>query len=343
MASRGSCLAFNVEWFDANASLVRKYRLNYYEDETLDMINSVTGKSFLKRTYCPGVQKSDLFIGASITVFSRQLHLIEYADEGTTAYFSAENVRPFALVKPSAFSSIGEIISSIQHPFSLARMKMISLDASAADRFGCSAGQAVAIETTVIAAGANDDVASRWAKAMEVHGDGVYTACGGQDSHDDTVFAFETCRSSLESMPASSDMTACLVKPHVVIARQAGSVLSEILASGFTITAMEMVHLDRSMATNFFTVYQGVLTEYADMVAHMIENYSIFIRLEGPNVVADFRDFCGPNETELAKVLRPKSLRAQFGETRVRNAVHCTDLPEDGGLECEYFQYLLGV
>ena len=97
---------------------------------------------------------------------------------------------------------------------------MISLDASAADRFGCSAGQAVAIETTVIAAGANDDVASRWAKAMEVHGDGVYTACGGQDSHDDTVFAFETCRSSLESMPASSDMTACLVKPHVVIARQ---------------------------------------------------------------------------------------------------------------------------
>ena len=39
MASRGSCLAFNVEWFDANASLVRKYRLNYYEDETLDMVS----------------------------------------------------------------------------------------------------------------------------------------------------------------------------------------------------------------------------------------------------------------------------------------------------------------
>ena len=74
----------------------------------------------------------------------------------------------------------------------------------------------------------------------------------------------------------------------------------------------------------------------------MIENYSIFIRLEAPNVVADFRDFCGPNETELAKVLRPKSLRALFGETRVRNAVHCTDLPEDGGLECEYVGLGLG-
>ena len=42
MASRGSCLAFNVEWFDANASLVRKYRLNYYEDETLDMVSEFT-------------------------------------------------------------------------------------------------------------------------------------------------------------------------------------------------------------------------------------------------------------------------------------------------------------
>ena len=41
MASRGSCLAFNVEWFDANASLVRKYRLNYYEDETLDMVSEL--------------------------------------------------------------------------------------------------------------------------------------------------------------------------------------------------------------------------------------------------------------------------------------------------------------
>jgi hypothetical protein len=29
--------------------------------------------------------------------------------------------------------------------------------------------------------------------------------------------------------------------------------------------------------------------------------------------------------------------RAKFGQDRVRNAVHCTDLPEDGVLECKYF------
>ena len=40
-------------------------------------------------------------------------------------------------------------------------MKMISLDASGADRFGCSTGHAVAIETTVIEAASNGDVAAR--------------------------------------------------------------------------------------------------------------------------------------------------------------------------------------
>jgi nucleoside-diphosphate kinase len=31
--------------------------------------------------------------------------------------------------------------------------------------------------------------------------------------------------------------------------------------------------------------------------------------------------------------LRPRTLRALFGVDKVQNAVHCTDLPEDGLLE----------
>ena len=36
---------------------------------------------------------------------------------------------------------------------------------------------------------------------------------------------------------------------------------------------------------------------------------------------------------EIARKLRPNTLRAQFGKTKVQNAIHCTDLPEDGLLE----------
>jgi len=59
------------------------------------------------------------------------------------------------------------------------------------------------------------------------------------------------------------------------------------------------------------------------------------------DVVNKFREFCGPHDPELAKTLRPKTLRAAFGSDRVKNGIHCTDLPEDGVLESEYFFNIL--
>jgi len=38
-------------------------------------------------------------------------------------------------------------------------------------------------------------------------------------------------------------------------------------------------------------------------------------------------------QQEVARHLRPASLRALYGDDRVKNGVHCTDLPEDGLLE----------
>ena len=54
---------------------------------------------------------------------------------------------------------------------------------------------------------------------------------------------------------------------------------------------------------------------------------------EGSSIVQQFRDFCGPYDPEVARHIKPDSLRGRFGVDKVRNAVHCTDLPEDGPLE----------
>ena len=45
----------------------------------------------------------------------------------------------------------------------------------------------------------------------------------------------------------------------------------------------------------------------------------------------------GPRDPDIARKLRPGSLRARFGLNCVQNGVHCTDLPEDGPLEIQYF------
>ncbi len=55
------------------------------------------------------------------------------------------------------------------------------------------------------------------------------------------------------------------------------------------------------------------------------------------NPVLSPRELCGAHDPEIASHLQPDSLRARFGKTKVNNAVHCTDLPEDGPLEVDYF------
>jgi nucleoside-diphosphate kinase len=58
---------------------------------------------------------------------------------------------------------------------------------------------------------------------------------------------------------------------------------------------------------------------------------------DGSEPVGAFRQLVGPRDPELGRVLRPNTLRARFGVSRVRNSIHCTDLAEDGPLEASYF------
>eukprot|EP00985_Skeletonema_marinoi_P016817 scaffold9088_cov69-Skeletonema_marinoi.AAC.1 len=55
------------------------------------------------------------------------------------------------------------------------------------------------------------------------------------------------------------------------------------------------------------------------------------------NVVEDFRGQAGPWDYSVACELHPHSVRAKFGKSTVANAIHCTDIPKDGVIECEYF------
>jgi nucleoside-diphosphate kinase len=67
----------------------------------------------------------------------------------------------------------------------------------------------------------------------------------------------------------------------------------------------------------------------------------IALEIRQENAVSLFRKLCGPHDPEEAGQYRPNTIRAKFGEDKVRNAVHCTDLVEDGVLECEYFFSIL--
>lgn len=78
------------------------------------------------------------------------------------------------------------------------------------------------------------------------------------------------------------DCTLCIIRPHSIISGKnatvnsafihfllslflsghAGKIIQDIIREGYTITDLELFHLDRSNAEEFLEVYKGVVPEY---------------------------------------------------------------------------------
>jgi nucleoside-diphosphate kinase len=73
----------------------------------------------------------------------------------------------------------------------------------------------------------------------------------------------------LGSTATFDSCTCCVIKPHAVKAGETGAILDHILSQGYEVSAVEMFHLDKASAAEFFEVYQGVAPEYKDLIDHV--------------------------------------------------------------------------
>lgn len=138
-----------------------------------------------------------------------------------------------------------------------------------------------------------------------------------------------------------------------------GQIIDAIFKEGYVISDLQKFQLGRINAEEFTEVYRKVLPQYHAMVEHLISGPLLALEITaGPrmqfkntddpsdpqaNIVASFRYFAGPIDSQTARQVRPESLRARFGIDGVQNAIHCTDLAEDAQLEVEYFFQILAV
>lgn len=112
--------------------------------------------------------------------------------------------------------------------------------------------------------------------------------------------------------------------------------------SGFEVSALQMFALDRSAAAEFLEVYHTVLPEYNAMCEQLQSGPCIALEVRKQSqTVQELRELAGPSDPAIGKVIRPNTIRAQLGENKVINAIHVTDLPEDGPLESEFFFSIL--
>lgn len=101
------------------------------------------------------------------------------------------------------------------------------------------------------------------------------------------------------------------------------------------------------IAETLFSVYRSLQPFYSQSMQHLVSGPVLALLISGGpglSCVESFRQLCGPVEPELGRILYPDSLRAKYGLDAIYNAVHCTDLEEDGEMETRYiFETLAGL
>ena len=306
-------------------------------------------RPFLKKTKIPTVTMDTLHMGAVVTVYSRQLKIVEYGDSHTEAAFSLARQQTLCVVKPGAVHLAGKVINASQKSgFSVARVKMAQLSsAEASAMFGeASVAELSSGPSMGVSLVGDDAVSSFKALAKE-----LVSSLGDCVVYSESADAVASQTSAyFANAPACrlADTALCLVKPSSM--DHLGLVVDAVMASGFTMTGASTFTLDRVDAVEFLEVYKGVVPEFAASVDELTSGPFVAIEVaqsgSGSNgsengVVEALREACGPADPEIARVLRPDSIRAKFGFDKVRNAVHCTDLPEDGELETHYFFKIL--
>ncbi|XP_030583683.1 nucleoside diphosphate kinase homolog 7 isoform X1 [Archocentrus centrarchus] len=365
---------FLAEWYDPTAALLRRYQLFYYpRDGSVEMFDVKNQRIFLRRTKYD-IHQEDLFIGGRVNVFSRQLNLIDYGDQYTANKLGSKKERTLALIKPDVITKIGDVLELI-HSSNLivTKAKMTKLTWSQAADFYAehqtkpffnnlvqfvSSGPVVAMELMGDEAmsiwrrllGPADSAAARREAPQSVRArfgtDGIKNVGHGSDSlaaaaREIEFFFPSTIGHGPSNTAVFTDCTCCIIKPHVISEGVTGKILNSISAAGFEVSALQMFNMDRANAEEFYEVYKGVVTEYPSMVTELCSGPCMVLEIHGTDAPQTFREFCGPADPEIARHLRPTTLRALYGKDKVKNAVHCTDLPEDGVLEVQYFFKIL--
>eukprot|EP01064_Diplonema_japonicum_P032635 TRINITY_DN6181_c3_g1_i1.p1 TRINITY_DN6181_c3_g1~~TRINITY_DN6181_c3_g1_i1.p1 ORF type:complete len:367 (+),score=74.34 TRINITY_DN6181_c3_g1_i1:76-1101(+) len=331
-------LSFIVDYMDPQAGLVRKYQLCYFTtDNTIEMHDIKNRRVFLKRCNFPQVKPRDLHLGATVTIYSRKLTVVEYADDATRHLYASEN--DIALVVIHELANLGVILQYIASSgLRIVNLNMLSLTRAEVEEFSPDhVGKWDGKRLTVVEISGKNLMETWEAGGLE----GSAWISGLETGRGDASWFFGP--GSARSERSAAEMTNCtigIIKPHAVT-DSAGKIVQEIIDEGFTINALRRVCLDRADAVDFLEVYKGVLPEYSKLVEQLSSGPSWVMEVTAEDPVQSFRDLCGPHDPDIGRVLRPASIRAKYGKTRIENAIHCTDLPEDGVLESDFFFNLL--
>jgi nucleoside-diphosphate kinase len=344
---------FVAEWFDPMPRLKRTFLLKYFvQQHQVEMVDVKSKKMYLKKSPCPAELAIDDFaVGKKILLYSRELDLVDYGDLKTKQKLQHQHQQTVVLLGPDVYTSWGTIVDSLNATLNLVALKTIYPPQDIAERLcqianisnnrnnidALSKGVCLVMILSGVDAPATAMDILKSAAPKAGPASSVIAAQNGMQVSELADLVFHG--TSSKAVPNSSTLdccTCCVVKPHAVKSRNTGKILDMVIQAGYEVSALVSMTMDKAQAEEFLEVYKDVVPDYTDHAVQLSAGMSVALELRAEDAVSVFRETAGPWDVEIAKELRPQSIRGAFGETNVRSGVHCTDLPTDGASECEY-------
>jgi nucleoside-diphosphate kinase len=129
------------------------------------------------------------------------------------------------------------------------------------------------------------------------------------------------------------ERTLMIIKPESIQKRNIGNIIIRAEKEGFDIAAIKMLHLTRTQAADFYAIHKDK-PFFSGLLDYITSGPVIVARLEREKAVDKWREVIGATDPQKAA---PGTIRALYGESIERNAVHGSDSVENGRIETDFF------
>nr|CDS19152.1 non metastatic cells 7 protein expressed [Echinococcus granulosus] len=369
--------SFIVEWFKDDSGRIEKYKLNFFPcDNSIEMHDLKRNKLFLRRIRQPEIRLLDLYVGGTVNILSRHLCVTNFANDFTAKALAGNSERCVCVISPSGTCTAGKYITSLEDQgFKIINLKVLYLNNMDVRKYFGGFCECKDLDklTSVLSSGGLIALELMRRDANRVLREVVY----GSNAKDNDIFANNDLFMPAQTPEAAAklahilfstlttspnrklldikDCTCAVIKPHAVQSYQVGGIWEVIQSNCFGVIAAQVFRLSKVDAGEFLEVYKGVLAEYPELISEFTSGPCVALQViqadpdrdmscnpgDPLSVQQRFRELAGPMDPDIARYLRPNTIRAKFGVNSVKNAIHCTDLPEDVSLEVDFFFRIL--
>lgn len=131
----------------------------------------------------------------------------------------------------------------------------------------------------------------------------------------------------------SIERTFSIIKPNAIAKNVIGAIINRFETIGLIIVGAKMLQLTREQAKGFYVMHEGKVF-FEDLVEFMVSGPIVVQVLEGKDAVRRNREIMGATNPVNALA---GTLRADYADSFIKNAVHGSDSLASAAREITYF------